>query len=132
MAFNYSQTIERMKLASALKKDADIAKALDISPQALSNAKKKGELPSDLVLKFATIFNLSLDWLLTGEGSMRRGTLSEMPSIELAKDPALAEIITILKQDAPEAKIYILNILRGRMAIIENVRSLMRINRDEK
>lgn len=55
-----------------LKNETAIAKALDITPQALSNFKSKGELPADRIVQFAMKFNLSVDWLLTGKGKMTR------------------------------------------------------------
>lgn len=71
MGVKYSGTIERMRLAGKLKNDSALARALEISPQALTNFKKRGELPADLVLRFAQLFEISLNWLITGEGEMR-------------------------------------------------------------
>ncbi len=65
--------IERMKAASGLPNESSIAKALDITPQAMSNFKKTtGEIPADRIIQFAVKFKVSVDWLLTGEGPMHR------------------------------------------------------------
>ncbi len=71
MDANYSEIIERMKRAGKLKNDSAVARRLNVTPQALSNYKKKGRMPAGLVLKFAAIYGLSMDWLLTGSGKMR-------------------------------------------------------------
>ena len=70
MDTNYSEIIERMKRAGGLKYDSAVARRLNLTPQALSNYKKKGRMPAGLVLKFAAIYGLSVDWLLTGFGRM--------------------------------------------------------------
>lgn len=73
MGVKYADVIERMRWAGKLKNDSAVARAVGVTPQALSSCKKRGEMPSDLVLKFSNIFSLSLDWLLTGEGAVHKG-----------------------------------------------------------
>jgi len=68
----YSEIIERMRWAAKLKNDSSAARALGITPQALSNYKKRGVMPANLIIKFADIYNLSVDWLLTGNGETHR------------------------------------------------------------
>lgn len=70
MGVNYLEIIERMRWAGKLKNDSAVARALGVTPQALSNYKKRGEMPTDLVLRFSNIYGLSVDWLLSGEGEM--------------------------------------------------------------
>jgi len=72
MGVNYLETIERMRWAGKLKNDSAVARVLGVTPQALSNYKKRGEMPTDLVLRFADIHGLSVDWLISGEGEMYR------------------------------------------------------------
>lgn len=78
MGVNYSDIIERMRWAGKLKNDSAVARTLGVTPQALSNYKKRGVMPTDLVLKFSNIYGLSVDWLLTGEGEMRKHPSGEM------------------------------------------------------
>lgn len=73
MGVKYADVIERMRWAGKLKNDSAVARVVGVTPQALSSCKKRGEMPSDLVLKFSNIFSLSLDWLLTGEGAVHKG-----------------------------------------------------------
>lgn len=68
MGVNFTEVIERMRSAGRLKNDSRIARALGVTPQALSNYKKRGKIPADLVIKFSELFGLYVDWLLTGEG----------------------------------------------------------------
>ncbi len=70
MGVNYAYVIEKMKWAGRLKNDSAVARVLEVTPQALSNYKKRGEMPSDLVLAFSERFGITLDWLLTGSGEV--------------------------------------------------------------
>ena len=72
MGVNYSEIIEKMRWAGKLKNDSAVARRLGVTPQALSNYKKRGEMPTDLVLKFSKMYELSMDWLITGEGSVQK------------------------------------------------------------
>lgn len=67
MGIPYCEIIERMKLQGKLKNDSAVAKIFGITPQALSNYKKRNAIPSKMVIKFAQIYNISVDWLITGE-----------------------------------------------------------------
>jgi transcriptional regulator with XRE-family HTH domain len=68
MALEISQIVERMKRKSEAKTDSDLARILEITPQAISGFRKRGEIPSDLVIEFGRNFKVSLDWLIDGEG----------------------------------------------------------------
>ncbi|MBI5588599.1 MAG: helix-turn-helix domain-containing protein [Deltaproteobacteria bacterium] len=70
MGVSYAEIIERMRWAGKLKNDSAVARVLGVTPQALSNYKKRGEMPTDLVLRFANIYGLSVDWLISGDGEM--------------------------------------------------------------
>lgn len=75
MGVNYTDIIERMRWAGKLKNDSAVARTLGVTPQALSNYKKRGEMPTDLVLRFSGIYGLSVDWLITGQGQMYNASL---------------------------------------------------------
>jgi len=72
MRVKYSDVLERMKKSANLKNDSRLARLLDVTPQALSNYKKRGKVPSDLLIKFAQMQGLSVDWLLSGVGDKYR------------------------------------------------------------
>lgn len=72
MGVQFSEVIERMKRAANLKNDSRVARTLGVTPQAISNYKKRGAIPADLILRFAELYGLSVDWLVTGEGEPYR------------------------------------------------------------
>ncbi|MBE9528931.1 MAG: helix-turn-helix transcriptional regulator [Proteobacteria bacterium] len=51
-----------------LKNATQLAGALGITPQALSNYKRNGRMPAKLLFQFAELYGVSLDWLV-GEAS---------------------------------------------------------------
>jgi hypothetical protein len=126
MGVRYSEIIERMRWAGKLKNDSAVARLLGVTPQALSNYKKRGEMPTDLVLKFADIHGLSVDWLITGQGEMlrqkrplpeRQGLMAAEEGAPYHAGPSEAERnIPDLSSLNPDEIIYIgkvLKILRG-------------------
>lgn len=114
---NYKETIDRLTKHSNAKSDADIARALEISPQALFTFKKRGKLPSDLLIKYCLKHQLSIDWLLTGEDYK---TLSEGKEVMSAheNDPKLAGLMEKLAQIYKEGSLKERAEVRG---IIEEV-----------
>lgn len=89
MGVSYADVIRRMKEVSTLKNDSRVAKSLGVTPQALSNYKKKGSMPSNLIFRFADIYNLSVDWLISGEGNpFRSGSAAPTSSSNAAEDVA--------------------------------------------
>lgn len=77
---SYLVIIERMKSVGVLKNDSAVARSLGVTPQALSNYKKRGRMPLTLVLKFANANHVTMDWLLAGEGEpFRKGFEREEP-----------------------------------------------------
>ncbi len=107
MSPSYSEVIERMKTAAELKNDSAVARALGVTPQALSNYRKRGKMPANLVVRFAMMYGLSVDWLLTGEGEMTGIGYREEEFADVKNVGPLS----------PEEVIYVgklLKILRGR------------------
>lgn len=141
MGSDFSKVIDRMKFAGTLKNDSSVARALGITPQAISNYRKRGKLPTDHIIGFADTYGLLVDWLLWGEGDMYRSgyegqRLEITPSAEAmilygletrhkwAKFEDLAhltpselisigKLLTILRSDNKSATAVIDHILKG-------------------
>jgi len=65
-----SHRLEEVRMSIGLSKK-DFAIKLGITAQGYNNYYKgEREIPTDLSLKVNHLFNISLDWLLTGKGSM--------------------------------------------------------------
>jgi transcriptional regulator with XRE-family HTH domain len=83
MGLDYSVIFERMLKAGNLRNSSQMAKMLGMTPQAMSSYKRRGELSAGLIFKFATLCNVSVDWLLTGEGEVFRPLEGVQPTQEV-------------------------------------------------
>lgn len=82
---NISEILNKIKEFYGIKKDAELAKMLDISPQTLSNWKNRNTY--DPLLVYTKCVGINAEWLLTGKGSMNRHEpLDKDVLIQLAED----------------------------------------------
>ena len=63
---SYAETIDRIMLATKSKTETDLARALEVKPQSVSQAKKKGSIPAQWFVCIALKYGVSLDWLVSG------------------------------------------------------------------
>ncbi|WP_426811207.1 helix-turn-helix domain-containing protein [Pseudomonas sp. WOUb67] len=63
--------LTRLKLLTGAQSDADLSRALSISPQTLSSWKVRDSIPYSLCIEIARQHACSLDWLLLGEVEQR-------------------------------------------------------------
>lgn len=82
----------RMLEAGNCKNDSALARALGVKPQALSNYKKRGKMPTNLIFRFAERFDVSLDWLVASPFAN-----SELKRIDNLVDLSLDEMIVVGK-----------------------------------
>jgi hypothetical protein len=61
-------------------KNKDIAAALAVTTSACSTWKNRGTIPKDALFKFAQDHQISLDWLMSGQG--QRSAKSSIPKFE--------------------------------------------------
>ncbi|WEK32715.1 MAG: helix-turn-helix domain-containing protein [Candidatus Pseudomonas phytovorans] len=59
--------LTRLKLLTGAQSDADLSRALSVSPQTLSSWKVRDSVPYSLCIEMARQHACSLDWLLLGE-----------------------------------------------------------------
>lgn len=59
--------LTRLKLLTGAKSDAELSRALSISPQTLSSWKVRDSIPYSLCIDIARQHACSLDWLLLGQ-----------------------------------------------------------------
>lgn len=120
----------------------DFAKKCDIPYRTMQDYLAGKSMPGgDNLQKITTFSRASIDWLLTGEGEMRRRypaeqgapeVMAEKAAIYNVKDPVVAEIIGLLETEPPEVKRICLKILKNRQEIKEGFQSLMDFNKQMK
>lgn len=59
--------LDRLLQGAGVKRDAQLAELLGVTPQAVSQARRKGKIPDGWILKVASRFGLSTDWVFFGD-----------------------------------------------------------------
>lgn len=62
------QVLDRLLQGAGLRRDSQLADLLGVTPQAVSQARRKGRVPDGWVLRLASRFGLSTDWIYFGRG----------------------------------------------------------------
>lgn len=70
------QVLDRLLQGAGLRRDSQLAELLGVTPQAVSQARRKGKVPDGWVLRMASRFNLSTDWVYFGRSEARPVTSS--------------------------------------------------------
>lgn len=128
---------ENLKIAREFlgKSQKEMAKAVGASLTAWQNYESGSQVPGGKVFEALARMGFNINWLLTGEGEMKQGeearpvfTKEQQPAysppLKVNNDTDLAEIVDILKHDLPEAKKFILKVLRGRKETKEGLEGL--------
>lgn len=72
----------RLLEASGAKNDSELARVLNISPQSVNGARKRGEVPPSWIQFYAETSGVSSDWLFFGRGPMRPEENSKQTLLE--------------------------------------------------
>ena len=68
---SFQAALGRLMQALEATNDAELARSLNITPQSISGARKRGEIPPAWVLTCAAQTGANADWLFFGRGPMR-------------------------------------------------------------
>lgn len=76
----FDEAFDRIKKATGMRTQVEIAKLLDIRQSSISDAKRRQSIPDSWLIKLYQIYNLNPNWLLDGEepqflGEQRGGAL---------------------------------------------------------
>jgi len=89
MELHYEEIIGRLRNFLGLNDDAKVARALNMTPKALGSHRTRGSVPLKQLVPFCKEHEVSLDWLLTGEGPMHRGELAALRKSADSADPGV-------------------------------------------
>ncbi|HOT76524.1 MAG TPA: hypothetical protein PK467_12095 [Candidatus Wallbacteria bacterium] len=73
--FSFESIIKKLKKYSGEKTDAGIARALKVTPQALSGFKKNDKFPPELLIRYCVKNKLSIDWMFGVEKRGRQASI---------------------------------------------------------
>ncbi len=90
--YNFEEIMNRLKIASNTKSYNALADLLGLSSSGFANLKKRESIPYDKIIGLASSLNVSIDWMLTGEGEMQKTTpATATPDLKTAKMAELLE-----------------------------------------
>lgn len=69
--------LERIRIVFCIQSDSDLAKTLNVAKTTISTWRQRDSTPYSLCVQIAKDKNISLDWLLTGDGEMLKGKQAE-------------------------------------------------------
>lgn len=105
MNIDFDTIIKKMLLKGKLKNTSELARVLGVTPQTISNAKKRGSFPAKHILRFSTIYDVSIDWLIdqqiepacpacrTGNGHF---------TLDFMEDEYILKLLKLLRVGGPE------------------------------
>jgi hypothetical protein len=99
---NFDDVMNRLKSYTNAKSFNALADMLGLSSSNFANLKKRNSIPYDKILEFSNSHNVSMDWLLTGEGTMLKGGVS---NDERFSEEDL-QILRMIKRLPPTQKNY--------------------------
>lgn len=117
------------------KTPAEIAKAINASPQSVNNWQKRG-ISKKGAQDIAQAFNLSLDWILTGQGAAQiiQQSVDELSNTGLDYEPSTStiELMETLKEMEKNGELtpQVVGLLNTTLNTFKNVSSGKRLNID--
>lgn len=87
-------TLQRLMRALDAATDAELARALGITPQSVSGARKRGEVPPAWIQACAAQTGVNAHWLFFGRGPMRLAEAGE-DELPCASDDCESALVTI-------------------------------------
>lgn len=93
-ANTFDAVMGRLLTASNSRNDSELARALGITPQSVSGARKRGEVPPAWIQSYAEKTGVCSDWLFFGRGPMHLDETPPAPQPE-ASAPCDVDLILI-------------------------------------
>lgn len=111
-----ASVLDRMHLVYGVKNDNQLGEALEVNRSTLGNWRARDSVPYTICVDLATARGISLDWLLTGEGPMRRGE-GDAAAAPNAADPREAALLAHYSELDDTAQLEILGAARLRRRV---------------
>jgi hypothetical protein len=116
---------ERLALATHSKTDAALARALGVTPQSVSDARKKNKAPPAWAMVIAEKYQVSLDWLIFGKEPEFSGDGLAPGQAEKAGKGALEAKIAGLEAESAALKAA----LAAKQEALDAYKELLKITR---
>lgn len=98
-ATTFDAVLGRMKAATRTSSDTALAKILNLRQSSISGAKERQSIPPAWAVQIAQDYGVSLDWLMFGEGEMKRGQAAATPKVAAASPDVVPRVETTIYND---------------------------------
>lgn len=98
----FAAVLRRMKLITATNTDSELSSALALSPQTLSSWKIRNSIPYSLCVNLAACHDVSLDWLILGEGPQQRACSNNAAVIDDGTENWESRLLNQLRALGPQ------------------------------
>ncbi|ASV36148.1 hypothetical protein CI807_08140 [Pseudomonas sp. NS1(2017)] len=88
--------LERLMTVFSVDSDSELARKLDVNRQTLGSWRSRQSIPYALCISVSEAEGVSLDWLLTGEGTQARGISAPVPET-VVTNPQEEAILTLFR-----------------------------------
>lgn len=95
LEIDFEGVFARLKSVFGVKTDTDLAKCLGLQQGSISKAKQKKSVPPSWITTVSLTKGISADWLLTGEGEIKRGLkfkTSKLPNEAMMQNHEITEV----------------------------------------
>lgn len=120
------EILDRIKIAANATSDAELARKIEISQQSIAKARTTKNVPFSWLPKISTLFDVSLDWLYSGTGSMRPSDLASAPQQAIEQPTVVTKVsnqcprCTELEKDLEKKNQYIEDINKNLVEALQN------------
>ncbi len=109
-----ANVLDRLQQALNVESDSELSKAIGVNRATLGNWRNRNSVPYSICINICERENLSIDWLLTGEGEILRQK-SRTSDNEIDKD-IIASMLEDLNEDQ---KLEVLLVIKEKMRLNE-------------
>lgn len=95
---SFDAALDRILKSTGTRTQVELTALLGIKQSSISYAKKRGNIPSDWLLKLYRSHGLNPDWLLTGEGPRYLAPADEAWEREAKPEPAKPTVAELIDQ----------------------------------
>lgn len=96
---SFDDILWRLKSVFGVETDTDFARCMGFKQGSVSGAKQKQAIPPAWIMEVALTQGVSADWLLTGEGEMKRGQAAATPKVAAASPDVVPRVETTIYND---------------------------------
>ena len=128
-AKGFEEIYNRLLEASGTKNDSELSRVLNLTPQSINGARKRGEVPPAWIKSYAETSGVNSDWLFFGRGPMRQDSPHEARQASAQADlEALKERVVMLEQQLAAKD----EALAAKQETLDAYKELLRVERENR